>query len=491
MKKAINALIAVLATVAMAVAGFVGAGAAFADENYNLTISGTGHAYDIYQIFTGSLSDGKLTDIKWGRNGTGVAGNAVDDNTLTAIAAVSGTDQAKANALKAYANLSGTAFATVASDTAASVPAGYYLVKDKDDSQKDKNDAYSTYIVKVVGSDVTVNPKSDVPSFEKKLKDTNDTTGVTTDWQDSADYDMGDHVPFKLEGKVASNFADYDTYYFAFHDVEEKGLTFDKGSVKVYVDDAEITSGYQLVTNPADGCTFEVKFANLKNVKGIKAGSKIRVEYTSTLNSDAVLGQHGNVNKAKLQFSNNPNDSQGGENGPTGETPWDDVIVFTYKAVVNKVNEKNQPLTGAEFTLAKKLKDGTTQNVAVVKSAEGTAFTFNGLDDGEYVLSETKTPAGYNTIKPITFTVTAEHTFEWNGENRDDVLTSLSGNAVSGEINFTADESAGSLTTNVVNKPGSALPETGGMGTIVLYVAGAALVIAAGVYFGLKKKSTR
>lgn len=309
MKKAINALIAVLAAVAMAVAGFVGAGAAFADENYNLTVSGTGHAYDIYQIFTGSLSDGKLTDIKWGRNGTGVAGNAVDDNTLTAIAAVSGTDRAKANALKAYANLSGTAFATVASDTAASVPAGYYLVKDKDDSQKDKNDAYSTYIVKVVGSDVTVNPKSDVPSFEKKLKDTNDTTGVTTDWQDSADCDMGDHVPFKLEGKVASNFADYDTYYFAFHDVEEKGLTFDKGSVKVYVDDAEITSGYQLVTNPADDCTFEVKFANLKNVKGVKAGSKIRVEYTSTLNSDAVLGQHGNVNKAKLQFSNNPNDS--------------------------------------------------------------------------------------------------------------------------------------------------------------------------------------
>ena len=47
------------------------------------------------------------------------------------------------------------------------------------------------------------------------------------------------------------------------------------------------------------------------------------------------------------------------------------------------------------------------------------------------------------------------------------------------------------MTSNVVNKPGSSLPETGGMGTIVLYAAGAVLVIAAGVYFGLKKKNAR
>lgn len=64
MKKAINALIAVFATVAMAVAGFVGAGSALAAENYNLSVSGTGHTYNIYQIFTGSLSDGKLIDVK-------------------------------------------------------------------------------------------------------------------------------------------------------------------------------------------------------------------------------------------------------------------------------------------------------------------------------------------------------------------------------------------------------------------------------------------
>lgn len=197
--------------------------------------------------------------------------------------------------------------------------------------------------------------------------------------------------------------------------------------------------------------------------------------------------------KAKLQYSNNPNDEQGGENGPTGETPWDNVIVFTYKTVINKVDDKNQPLKGAEFTLSKKMKDGSTKTVAVVKNDEGTTFTFNGLDDGDYVLSETVTPAGYNKIDDITFTVTANHAIEWDGTGRTDVLTSLSGDKKSGSAEFTmtASKADGSLTSNVVNKPGSSLPETGGMGTIVLYAAGAVLVIAAGVYFGLKKKNAR
>lgn len=493
MKRAINALVAVLATVAMAVAGFMGAGTAFADEaTYNLTVTGTGHTYEIYQIFTGTPSGGKLTDVKWGQNGTGIAGTAVDDATLTQVSAVTGTDQAKADALKSYANLTGDAFTTVAGGTAAPVPAGYYLVKDQEPTDGTKLDAYTTYIVKVVDQNVTATPKSDVPSFEKKVKDTNDTTGDTSDWQDSADYDINDAVPFKLEGTVASNYDSYKTYYFAFHDVEESGLTFNKDSVKVSVDGTVIDGGYTVVTEGlTDGCTFEVKFADLKTIDGVKAGSKIRVEYTSKLNENAVIGEQGNVNKAKLQYSNNPNDEQGGENGPTGETPWDNVIVFTYKTVINKVDDKNQPLKGAEFTLSKKMKDGTTTTVAVVKDSEGTTFTFKGLDDGDYVLTETKTPAGYNSIKPITFTVTANHTITWEGEDRDTILTSLSGNAASGEITFTPTDDKSELTSNVVNKPGSSLPETGGMGTIVLYAAGAVLVIAAGVYFGLKKKNAR
>lgn len=495
MKRAINALVAVLATVAMAVAGFMGAGTAFADEANTITGPKNGHTYEAYQIFTGDLADGKLSNVKWGsataKNGTAVTDAELKTVTDLASKSVNDNAQATANAIAAYLTSDAQPTATIDdTNSTAQVPSGYYLIKDKNNTVPD-GQAATTYIVTVAGN-VTITPKSDVPSFEKKLKDTNDTTGETSDWQDSADYDINDAVPFKLEGTVASNYADYDTYYFAFHDVEENSLTFNKDSVKVYVDDTEITSGYSVVTEGlTDGCTFEVKFANLKTIDGVKAGSKIRVEYTSTLNENAVLGKHGNVNKAKLQFSNNPNDSQNGETSPTGETPWDNVIVFTYKTVINKVDDKNQPLKGAEFTLSKKMKDGSTKTVAVVKDSEGTTFTFNGLDDGDYVLTETKTPAGYNSIKPITFTVTANHTITWEGEDRDTILTSLSGNAASGEITFTPTDDKSELDTNVVNKPGSSLPETGGMGTIVLYAAGAVLVIAAGVYFGLKKKNAR
>lgn len=495
MKRAINALVAVLATVAMAVAGFMGAGTAFADEANTITGPKNGHTYEAYQIFTGDLADGKLSNVKWGsataKNGTAVTDAELKTVTDLASKSVNDNAQATANAIAAYLKSDAQPTATI-DDTnpTAQVPSGYYLIKDKNNTVPD-GQAATTYIVTVAGN-VTITPKSDVPSFEKKLKDTNDTTGDTSDWQDSADYDINDAVPFKLEGTVASNYADYDTYYFAFHDVEENSLTFNKDSVKVYVDDTEITSGYTVVTEGlTDGCTFEVKFADLKQISAVKAGSKIRVEYTSTLNENAVLGKHGNVNKAKLQYSNNPNDEQGGENGPTGETPWDNVIVFTYKTVINKVDDQNQPLKGAEFTLSKKMKNGTTTTVAVVKDSEGTTFTFNGLDDGDYVLTETKTPAGYNSIKPITFTVTANHTITWEGEDRDTILTSLSGNAASGEITFTPTDDKSELDTSVVNKPGSSLPETGGMGTIVLYAAGAVLVIAAGVYFGLKKKNAR
>ena len=79
---------------------------------------------------------------------------------------------------------------------------GYYLVKDKDGSVSGQ-DSYTKFIWEVVGNDVSAKVKSSVPTSEKKVKDTNDTEGTKTGWQDSADYDIGDKVPFQLTGTVA------------------------------------------------------------------------------------------------------------------------------------------------------------------------------------------------------------------------------------------------------------------------------------------------
>ena len=507
MNKVLKGLVAVAATAAMAIAGVAGAASATAAENTTATTNPTitfptdtkyqDHTYEVYQIFTGDFDGKVLSNVKYGVNGTKTAGTEVtaeELKQLTDVNVAGKTDQEKLDVIKTFAKLENPVATLTKTDTSYKAAPGYYLIKDKDNTVGG-NDANTLYITKVV-DDVTISPKSDVPSFQKKVKDTNDTTGDTSNWQDSADYDIGDEVPFQLKATLPSNYADYKTYYLAFHDVEEKGLSFNPNSVKVAVNGTSVdASNYTVKTakDLTDGCTFEVVFTDLKTAVAAKNGSEITVDYTSTLTANATLGNQGNVNKAKLQFSNNPNSEQGGESTPTGETPWDNVIVFTYKVVVNKVNENKEALKGAAFKLEKKLKDGTTKPVKEFTAGEDTSFTFSGLDDGDYVLTETTTPAGYNTIKPITFTVTADHKVEWTTGERTDVLTSLSGNAASGEITLAADKTAGSLTADVVNVKGSNLPSTGGMGTTVLYAAGAAIVLVAafGIVFAVRRRNAR
>ena len=490
--KKMKRLVALALSVVMVLAMSVFAFAAEGTGTYKITAPATSHQYEIYQIFTGDLSGSTLSNVKWGANGTKTAGSAVDEATLNALTAVNtGSNKEILAVVEKYANLKSTPIRTVTNGSTYDAAAGYYLIKDKDNTVSGI-DSYTTYLVKVAG-DVTITPKADVPSFKKKLKDKNDTEGTTSDWQDSADYDIGDDIPFKLEGKVASNYADYKgKYYFAFHDIEEEGLSFNKNSVEVYVGENKIETGYEVVENPTDGCTFEVVFKNLKDISSVEAGSKIRVEYTSKLNDKAKLGKEGNVNKAKLEFSNNPNEEQKGEDKPgTGETPWDNVIVFTYQVVVDKYaeSENGQKLPGAEFTLQKVLKDGSKETVKVVKSDDGTSFTFKGLDDGKYILTETKTPNEYNSIDPIEFTVNADHTITWESQERTDILTSLTGTATDGKITFTANTDKSELATKVVNKKGSTLPSTGGIGTTIFYVVGAILMVGAAVLLITKRRA--
>lgn len=491
--KRVKRVLALLAAFALVLAMAV---PALADGANQYTISvpaGSSHTYKVYQIFTGDYSKegttNKLSNVKWGQNskncGEDVSvGDKVSENVLNRLAAVvNGSDAEKLAVIKDYADLDNTAFTTVTHNSPATVAPGYYLFKDTTATAENE-----VYITEVVG-DVTIKAKnSNVPGFEKKLKDTNDTEGATTDWQDVADHDIGDAIPFKLEGTVPADYTEYTSYYFAFHDKEETGLTFNPESVKVYVGDAEIKTGFEVENSPTDGCSFEVVFSNLKDIAAVQAGSKIRVEYTATLNDKAVIGDNGNLNRAKLQYSNNPRNVES-----KGETVWDNVVVFTYQVVVNKYAnsvEENNKLPGAEFTLTKKLKDGTTKDIAVAKSQDGKQFTFKGLDDGEYTLTETVTPEGYNTIDPITFKVSANHAITWDGTgDRNTLLESLTGNPVTGKITFAKNANVnGSLVTDIINKSGTTLPSTGGMGTTVFYVVGGGLMAVAVVLLVTKKR---
>ena len=487
---------------------------AFADETttYSITInnSAEGHTYEAYQIFTGDLveKDGTkiLSNIVWG-SGISKAGQTALGDAAAKAETLKTEDDAKAFA-KAVAPYLTTAAGSTNTVTdgkyvISGLAAGYYLVKDQDGSLTGDSDSYTEYIIQVVGN-VTATPKSDVPEVEKKVKDTNETTGETTGWQDSADYDIGDSIPFQLKATLADNVSSYTTYKVVFHDTLSKGLTYNNDA-KVYIGGTE-TNGFTVTaTVNADGTT--TLTVSCDDVKALDAGnsSVITVEYTAKLNENAVLGSAGNPNKVYLEYSNNPNKSESGENHETGKTPEDTVIVFTYQTIINKVDSENKPLTGAAFKLEKliKGKDGAADTWTTVKEftvdETTTSFTFSGLDDGQYKLTETKTPAGYNTIDPIYFVIEATHDAtadtpaltvlkayltDENGNKKTEVKDGETVNIDLGTVDLTA----GSITTTVVNKSGSALPSTGGIGTTIFYVLGGVLVLAAVVLLVTNKR---
>ena len=463
-----------------------------ADGDGSITITGANpnHTFEAYQIFAGEVSGKTLSNLKWG--------NGVNEDGRNKL----GSAKENAEKLKNETDTKDFAYkvakylGTPAGESTRygenykieNLAPGYYLVKDKDDTVPEA-EAYTKFILKVVGA-AEVNVKSEVPTSQKKVKDTNDTTGATTDWQDSADWDIGDEVPFKIEGTLPSNYEKYTKYTLKFHDKQQAGLTFKHDSVKVFIDDTEITEGFEVVENPDDGDTFDVVFENLKNTSATN-GSKVRVEYKSVLNGNANLGKPGNENTMYMEFSNNPNSEQGGE---IGKTPEDTVIVFTYKVSVNKVNENNEKLDGADFTLEKKVKKNTNSDeyewkpITKVTGTADDVFEFNGIDDGEYRLTETRAPANYDMLsEPIYFTVTAGHV-----DGADPFLETFSGNITSGnvgEMAFTANKENGILSTTIQNKPGSSLPETGGMGTTILYAAGTLMILAAAAFLVMKKKA--
>ena len=472
-----------------------------AADTYTITISNseTGHTYDAYQIFSGDLAqvEGKavLSNVQWGSGinsesfltalkggGAGLTGDYSQCDTAADVAKVLGGTPADA---KAFAELAGKHLGSVTASstsgdgsyTISGLIAGYYLVKDQDGSQIP---AFTEYILKVVDN-VTVTPKSGTTISKKKVQDINDSETTTySQWQDSADHDIGDDVPFQLSATLPDNYDAYEEFAITFHDTQSAGLTFNADSVKVYVNSEGNTltknTDYTVNTSPGDGHTFDIVFADLKRVAShtIQAGDTIYVEYTSELNTNAVIGSQGNPNEMYLTYSNNPYSTT-----DRGQTAKDKVIVFTYKVKVNKVDPDSEPLEGATFTLEKFQYDdgeGTWNSIAQADTSTGTTFSFEGLDDGKYRLTETVTPAGYNSIDPIEFTVTATH----DTESDDPKLTALNGTPDGAiQITFTPTLSDGSLSTNVVNEQGLELPSTGGIGTTIFYIAGIVLILGA------------
>lgn len=523
MKKVFAAAAAIATVFGLAATTVATANAA---DNATLTVSTTDAKFasktvNAYKMFSATVSgDGKavsytLTD-EWKpffKNSVGLTGvtdenvndkandyvSKLKDSTLVAFATkASNWAQTKAN------NITADATATVSADasngkytaTFTGLGYGYYVVAVPGATLANAKSQYAT-LVSVHSTKVDADIKGDLPTVDKKVQV--DGTG-----KDATDAKIGDTLTFTLTSTIPDMSA-YDTYTFSFKDTLSKGLTF--GQVKsVKVENVTLTENTDYtVTTPtaSNNNTLTVAMKDFKKKQQANAGKKITVTYTATLNENAVVGGAGNVNSATIQYSNNPS-----TNG-TGESEPSKVRVFTYGFTVDKYTgdygENATRLAGAEFTLAHK--DGSAISFVQVSAGSATAnavyrvakadetgtttittpangkVVFEGLKNGEYTLTETKAPAGYNKLaSAIGVKVDGQN----NGTDTTHATVTITYNNDNNGSNYNQTASNGVIP--VQNNSGVVLPGTGGMGTIAFTVIGV-LVIALGVVWTLKRKN--
>lgn len=503
--------------------------------------SGTSKELKAFQVFTAEVSGDKFVVTGWG-NGIDVSSLKTawsKDATLsvlldsTNITPDATGAQAVADVLSQYENdsVQAAAFAKIAAQCTVGANAisknagegivftvddGYYILVDTLAATSGDYSAYTNGILRVMdGTALEVTPKREYPTFDKQIGDVNDTTGGDYTYNEAADHDIGDAVPFKLIATLPSNIADYTAYMLKFHDdLQADVFTLNTGSIQVTYTDSDdsavdVTTAFTLTTTELgndDAFTthtggakdFTLHRNDIKNIVGISVekGGKFEVSYTAELTDKANLGATGNWNGAYLEYSNNPN-WDGTGTSDTGTSPVDYVVAFTYQAIVNKIDGvTGAPLAGAEFTLYKNI-NGTyesTGKTVTVKNAAGTTFEFKGLDDGTYKLVETTVPAGYTAASDIVFTITAEENMTDGSEalfsfaSDNDAVTEGNVFVLGADDKYAAGDVLGAVSATIENKKGSTLPSTGGIGTTIFYVVGSLMVGVAGVYLIAKKR---
>lgn len=494
-------------------------------ESVTLSTSSTGHTFTVYQIFEAAPADASslVTDtIKW--SSTVNPQTLIDalhkaypdlgfDNLISGNVASNGTAQNVAEVLRKNFTVPGSKYNTVADNAALAeviatsnafsdnvaitagtsdnnlVKTGYCVMIDKPSSGN------PTYMLQVITSDTTITPKEDDTTLTKKVfkpmtNGTVNLNGVNGEWTDGAIYEDGDKVPFRLtvnlpndieSDKYTSNTDENPRagYNIVLHDVQSDGLTFNSDSVTVTVtapdkSDQVLQAGrYTLTTeNLTDGCTFEIAIDNVQELENALVGGKIVVDYTSTVNENAVTGEVGNSNRVDMDVNDE-------------HIPGEEVKVFELELTVDKVDGDGNPLAGAEFTLYPTNESGDkieNEGILLTTNKDGTVFSTKKLESGTYILAETKAPSGYNKIDDIKIVIDADTT-ETTGSEAGTLTITI--NADSGFTN-----NGGIITSIIANLKGTQLPETGGIGTTIFYIVGGVLVVGAVVLLITKRRTS-
>lgn len=355
------------------------------------------------------------------------------------------------------------------------LPLGYYLVD---------SSAGALCNVNTTRPNVEINEKNGTPTVEKQVKEDS-----TKKFGTSNTADIGQTVEFKTAITAQAGAQNY-----VLHDTMSNGLTFDESSISVNLKkkDEQHTktlaspTDYVLKTSDLDEtgtiCTFHIEFTKAL-CDSLNADDQIIVSYSATLNENAVVGNAGNKNETWLKYGNGT------------DTAHSTTTTKTYEIPVFKYTGENTPLAGAKFTLSKNANGSSPINLIKVKEETGNTkltyrvakenetsaaieittpskgeFVIQGLDADTYYLTETEAPKGYNKLaSPIKVEIKDDGTLKIDGQDNIDGVSITQ--------------------VKVENKTGTLLPSTGGMGTTIIYMAGAILVIASGIVLVSKKKS--
>ena len=370
---------------------------------------------------------------------------------------------AQAEAAKKVADASATApdaseentYSTV---TFAGLKLGYYLVD---------TSLGTLCSLDTTNPSVVMEEKNEVPPIpDKQVKEDS-----TSEWGESNTAQIGDIVEFRTTITAKKGAQNY-----VLHDQMSDGLTLDEESIKVTVNGVRLEKGtaYTVVTNPTDGCDFEIQFTQTY-LDTITQDTELVVTYSAVLNDEAVIYPSGNPNKTKLDYGDN------------SSTEWDETKTYTFKFDIIKTDSNGKVLNGAKFELYDAQTEG--KKIALVKESDGVyrvatateknaegftpdvieagKVTVKGLDaNTPYWLEETEAPAGYNKLS-------GRVKVEIENSN---LTTTMTGN--------TWKEGG----VHIINNTGAELPSTGGMGTTIFYIIGSVLVLAAVVLLIVRKR---
>lgn len=391
---------------------------------------------------------------------------------------------------------------------ATGLDAGWYLVRETTAAASSTPNAttgnapLSLFMMKG-GQNIVINVKSDVPTSHKKI--------VNDDYsnpRDADDFQTNENITYRLTFDIPSNWKTQykDGFYFTMHDELSAGLDYvgdpdikvadNEDSIMSAVDWDKSAQGYGYTpVFSQSGKTVEWKFAtagtkasDIANRKAnLKlAGKTVVVYYKAKMNASAkIASDGGNGNTYQVYYQHNPGNAADGYDHTTPETPY----VYTYQFIVVKQDGDNKgtKLPGAEFKL---YSDQSAMKEVAVSLAKGAytvdpngkavlttdtkgKITVNGLDSGTYYLKETKAPSGYkldDTVREVTVTPDSA------------VANAKNGAAITYKVNDDPNH-----TMTIDNYKGS-LPSTGGMGIVLMVVAGV-LLIAGGMISIMRRRA--